>query len=314
MGNVRPAPPARFPLSVLARSPRYVEQSNEQLVVSYQAGDEKALAVLVEKNQGLVYTVVRHLVRRCKSLTIDDLASWGSMGLMRAARDYDATHSGHFERPASYATYARNWVHAYASRAANGDTTILTVTGKFAKGYLAPRYSRWVTYYGEEQGMDYEAAHEAARKKLEITRAAADSIRDLWRTRGTLSMDGVLNAHNELTLHEILPGDDGDKTREDQVDEARILRRIRALRPSLNERECAVLDDRLFGDATLEDVAKRFGLCRERIRQVEEKLLKRIKSIILGRGDPRDLPRVRKRRIRLAVPEAPKSAERLTGT
>lgn len=303
--------PPRFPLSPLARSPKYVEQSNEDLVVSYRAGDEKALAVLVEKNQGLVYTVVRHLVRRCKSLTIEDLASWGSMGLMRAARDYDPSH---FERPASYATYARNWVHAYASRAANGDTTILTVTGKFAKGYLAPRYQRWVAHYAEEEGMDYEAAHEAARKKLEITKASAESIRDLWRTRGTQSMDGVLNVHNELTLHDTLPGDDGDKTREDQVDEARVLRRIRALRPSLNERERAVLDDRLFGDATLEDVAKRFGLCRERIRQVEEKLLKRIKSIVLGRGDPNDLPRVRKRRIRLAVPEAAQSGQRLTGT
>jgi RNA polymerase sigma factor (sigma-70 family) len=313
MTFVRSASPKRFPLSPLARSPKYVGESNEDLVVAYRAGDEKALAVLVEKNQGLVYTVVRHLVRRCKSLTIEDLASWGSMGLMRAARDYDATHSGHFERPASYATYARNWVHAYASRAANGDTTILTVTGKFAKGYLAPRYFRWVAYF-EESGLAHEAAHEAARKKLEITKAAADSIRDLWRTRGTQSMDGVLNVHNELTLHDTLPGDDGDKTREDQVDEARVLRRIRALRPSLNERERAVLDDRLFGDATLEDVAKRFGLCRERIRQVEEKLLKRIKSIVLGRGDPNDLPRVRKRRIRLAVPEAPKSAERLTGT
>ena len=303
-------PPTRFPLSPLARNPKYVEQSNEDLVVSYRAGDDKALAVLVEKNQGLVYTVVRQLVRRCKSLTIEDLASWGSMGLMRAARDYDPSH---FERPASYATYARNWVYAYASRAANGDTTILTVTGKFAKGHLAPRYFRWVAYY-ESEGVVGEAAHEAARKKLEITKAAADSIRDLWRTRGTLSMDGVLNVHNELTLHDTLPGEGGDKTREDQVDEARVLRRIRALRPSLNERERAVLDDRLFGDATLEDVAKRFGLCRERIRQVEEKLLKRIKSIVLGRGDPNGLPRVRKRRIRLAVPEAPKSAERLTGT
>ena len=119
----------RPPPSPLARSPKYVGLRNEGLVAAFQAGDRNALSVLVERNMGLVYTIAKRQLRRCTTFELDDLAAHGAMGLMRAAEDYDGAILGGLGKPASYATYAGNWVRAYVTRAADGDTSTLFIRG-----------------------------------------------------------------------------------------------------------------------------------------------------------------------------------------
>ena len=104
------------------------------------------------------------------------------------------------------------------------------------------------------------------------------------------------------------------KEREASCDDDRVIALIRSVRVNLSERDAAIFDGRLFGELTLEELARQFGLSRERIRQVEEKLLKRVKALVLGqRVKNVKVARIR-RRGPVAAPAAPESAERLTGT
>lgn len=304
------------PPSPLSRSSKYVGLANEELVALFQAGDRLALSVLVERNQGIVYTLARRQLRRCTTMELGDLAAHGSMGLMRAARDYDPSY------PASYCTYASNWIRAYITRAADADTSVLSIRGRSAKSWLAPRYFRWVAYF-TECGKNYEEAHEATRKKLGLTSSASQAIRELWVTRGVRSLDAEVHEEGGATLHDTVACEpEASESREEGVDRVAVLRLIRSLRAHLTEREQAVFDGRLFGEETLDEVAKRFGLSRERIRQIEEKLLKRVKVLVLE-------PKKRAKAMRASrgreakkvptppesgVPAAPESSERLTGT
>lgn len=275
MSPVRREARPRFPLSALAKHPRYAGKTNEELCALWQEGDRSALGVLVELNQGIVYLHARRHLPRCSSLTIDDLAAEGSMGLMRAARDFSLDFG------ASYCTYAGNWVRAYVARAADNDYSLLTVPGRAAKGWSGPRYARWVKHFTEEVGLPYEDAHEAARKAMGVSRGAVRAIRDLWKAKGTKSLDApVFESDEGGALHDVLSVGAYDEERADreaELDEERVLDRVRELRPSLSGREAAVLDGRLFGDDTLEVVGKRLGLTRERVRQIEEKLIRRVK-------------------------------------
>lgn len=273
MGPVRREARPRFPLSAVARSARYVDKTNEDLCAMAQAGDKNALGVLVELNQGIVYLHAKRHLPRCTSLTIDDLAAEGSMGLMRAARDFSTEYG------ASYCTYAGNWVRAFVARAADNDVSLLTVPGRSAKGWAGPRYQRWVTHFLEEVGLGYDGAHEAARKAMGLTRGAAKCIRDLWRSKGTKSLDAAVFEESEsATLHDVISHRSDDlRSPEEELDEDALLGRIRAMRPLLSESESLVMDGRLFGDDTLEVVGQRLGVTRERVRQIEEKLLRKVK-------------------------------------
>jgi RNA polymerase primary sigma factor len=272
MSPVRREVRPRFPLSALAKHPRYAGKTNEELCALWQEGDRSALGVLVELNQGIVYLHARRHLSRCSSLTIDDLAVEGSMGLMRAARDFS------LEYGASFCTYAGNWVRAFVARAADNDVSLLTVPGRSAKGWAGPRYARWVTHFLEEVGLGYDAAHEAARKAMGLTRGAARCIRDLWRAKGTKSLDApVFDESESGTLHDVISSASFEQPDEEDVDEGRVLDRVRALRPTLSDKEVAVLDGRFFGGETLEEVGHKLGVSRERVRQIEEKLLRKVK-------------------------------------
>jgi RNA polymerase sigma-32 factor len=65
------------------------------------------------------------------------------------------------------------------------------------------------------------------------------------------------------------------------MEEVQILReRIEALRPQLNDREKVILDERLLADEplTLQEIGEKYNITREAVRQIEQRLMEKIKS------------------------------------
>jgi RNA polymerase sigma-32 factor len=62
--------------------------------------------------------------------------------------------------------------------------------------------------------------------------------------------------------------------------EAILHKKLASFRKDLNERELDILENRLFSDtpATLQEIGKRYGISRERVRQIESNMIKRMKS------------------------------------
>lgn len=271
--------PKKTPPSALSRSERFKGLANEQLVALFQAGDERALAVLVEKNQGMVYSVVRRHLHKCTSMTSEDLANEGAFGLIRAARDYDPTVG------ANYCTYAMGWVRHHVGRAADEDSTLLSMGGRVKLAQIVPKYAREVERLVRD-GVDYEGAHTAAKEALGMTDYVAEGVRGFHHAKNPRSLDAKLSVDDgqgDRTLYDIVAAEqpDAEKVDEDTLDRRALFDRIDEMRAHLNERELAILDGRLLDDSqTLADVADKFGLSRERVRQLEEKLRKKVKRVL----------------------------------
>jgi RNA polymerase sigma factor (sigma-70 family) len=264
------------PPSALSKLPRYADKSNEQLVAMGQAGDKEALSVLVEKNQGAVYSHARRQAHKCTSLTIEDLQSEGSMGVVRAARDYDPTIG------ANFCTYATGWIRCYVTRAADRDSTVLSVSGRVRVSQTVPKYARMVESL-TSQGFGHGEAHEVAQSSLGLSDFVVGAVRGFSSAKHPRSMDAALSLTDETdrTLHDVLPDERTLPLDEERFDDRGVLSRVMVLRMDFGERERAVLDERILSDgATLDEIAVRFGVTRERVRQIEERLKGKLKRVL----------------------------------
>jgi RNA polymerase sigma factor, sigma-70 family len=82
--------------------------TNEELVLSYQRGNEQALSELIENNRGRVFKIAnKFYTGKTNSIDIEDLIQEGYMGVMSAAEKYNSNMDYH----ASFITYANYWIY-----------------------------------------------------------------------------------------------------------------------------------------------------------------------------------------------------------
>ena len=117
----------------------------------------------------------------------------------------------------------------------------------------------------------------------EHIREAGNKVRDLLRTmEDPISLETPENDNGDETMQDSLPRDDSALQPSTEAEKLMLRERIEeAMRHQLNERERRVLEYR-YGlvdgnELTLEEVAKVFGLTKERIRQIESKALRKLR-------------------------------------
>ena len=103
--------------------------SNEDLIISYHAGNKQALGQLMEQNQGIIYRLVnRFRILNNKSIDLEDLRQEGCIGLMIAADKYVSD----YEVKAKFITYAIHWInqrlYRYFKNNHKGDESSLNIT------------------------------------------------------------------------------------------------------------------------------------------------------------------------------------------
>jgi RNA polymerase sigma-32 factor len=121
-------------------------------------------------------------------------------------------------------------------------------------------------------------------------RPTAEEVDD-WRraalaARRDLDLDGTLGEDGRLTLGETIAS--GERSALDQLESAEISAmvadRLAELHADLNDKELVILEERLLAEeaCTLQDVGDRFGISRERVRQIESNLKKKIAKRLEG--------------------------------
>jgi len=87
--------------------------TNEELVVLYQQGNQKALEQLIENNQKFIYKIVnKFYIEGINAIDKDDLIQEGNIGFMIACNKYDVNN----EKKALFTTYAFHWIYSKISR------------------------------------------------------------------------------------------------------------------------------------------------------------------------------------------------------
>lgn len=242
-----------------------------ELAVRIREGDQKARAKLIEANLRFVITVAYEYQNQ--GVPLVDLISAGNVGLITAAERFDET------RGFKFISYAVWWIRQ----------SILQTLAEHARVVRLPlnrvellrRISRCKN--NQKQEHSTRTAEEEIAEELDIP---VEQVTDILTSgQRTLSLDTSLG-DGENSLLEMMP--DNSQEPPDAMTLRNTLRdEISSALSTLDEREQKVI--RLyFGlgggtEMTLEEIGKQFRLTRERIRQIKEKALRKLRHPTRGR-------------------------------
>ena len=263
-------------LRELGERPRLPVATERRLVQAAKDGDRRAREELVEAFLPLIAGVAR-VYRGSASITRVELMQEGVVGLLRALERYDPTLGVPFW---GYATW---WVRQ-AMQQLIAELTRPTVLSDRALRNLA-QLKRAHGDYLQQHGREPTGAQLAI--DTDLTHAQVGELLALERTPQSMDepvrgVDGELGAFGELLADPL-----AEDAYEQLLDSSEI-EQVRALLSSLNDRERMILRARygLDGDEqSLRDIGERIGLSGERVRQIEQRALGKLRSATRPRGD-----------------------------
>ncbi len=232
-----------------------------------EANVEAAKAEMIQSNLRLVACIAKRYLNR--GLSFLDLIQEGNLGLMKAVGRYD------YRRGFKFSTYASWWIRQAITRALADKSRTIRIPNHLLE--MKSKVSKAFHQLVKELGRKPLPEEISARTKIPL--ADVQKVLEI--------------AHEPISL-ETPVGDDGGKL-EDLMEDGNSSsfgddllqnmdqeRKTRALLSLLNWREAQILRLRFgIGEPstyTLEEVGKRFGISRERVRQIEERALNKLKA------------------------------------
>ena len=231
-----------------------------------KAGDESARNALVEANLRFVVTVAKEYQNR--GVPLADLISAGNMGLITAAERFDE------EKGFKFISYAVWWIRqAILQTLAEQARTVRMPLNKIGLLYKISKASRQLM----QQRADAPAPEDIA---AELNVPVEEVKETILCGRRVRSLDATFREEEEHSLLDVLP-DDRQESPEIEVMKGCLRGQIDSALGSLLSREAEIL--RLYfgldGEEpmTLDQIGARFNLTRERVRQIKEKALHRLR-------------------------------------
>ena len=231
-----------------------------------KAGDENARNKLVEANLRFVVSIAKQYQKR--GVPLADLISSGNMGLITAAERFDE------EKGFKFISYAVWWIRqAILQTLAEQSRTVRLPLNKVGLLYKISKASRKLA---QEQADAPDPADIAA--QLDVT---VEEVKEtILQGRSVQSLDASFREEEEQSLLDILP-DDRQESPEIGVLKGCLRTQVESALDSLVGREAEIIS-LYFGldgeeSMTLDQIGTRFSLTRERVRQIKEKALHRLR-------------------------------------
>jgi len=256
-------------LKEISKKPRLTFEEEQELGKRIASGDQEARAQMIEANLKLVVAIGKHYINR--GLQFEDIIEEGNLGLIRAVEKFQ------YQKGFKFSTYASWWIRQAIERAILNQTKIIRLPVHMAE--CVRSYTRTVWKLSHELGRE-PCAEEIAVKMCK----GIDKVRSISQVvRETLSLDMLIGDHPDDTLSEVL-ADENALSPEQLSHDISQRKCIDAWLSRLPAGERNVLEMRygLKGEdpMTLDRIGKKLGITRERVRQIENQAIKRLRCIM----------------------------------
>ena len=241
-------------------------QEEVELAQRIRRGDQKALDKLTRANLRFVVSVAKQYQNQ--GLSLPDLINEGNLGLIRAAQKFDET------RGFKFISYAVWWIRQSILQALAEQSRIvrlpLNQVGSLNK--INKELSRF------EQENERRPSAEELADRLDL---AADKVADTLKVSGRhISVDAPFVDGEDNSLLNVLVNDDSPMA-DTRLNQESLAKEVNRALQQLGDRERDILK-MFFGigcqEMTLEEIGAKFDLTRERVRQIKEKAIRRLKG------------------------------------
>jgi len=257
--------PVRMYLKEIGRIPLLTREQEIRLAQRVDKGDPIAKEQLTSANLRLVVSIAKKYIGR--GMTFLDLIQEGNKGLIRAVEKYD------WVKGFKFSTYATWWIRQAITRAIADQARTIRIPV-----HMVETINKMVRIQRRlMQDLGREPTPEEIGEKMELQ---ADKIREIMKiSQKTTSLETPIGDDEDSYLGDFIP-DDTQPSPYDATSKRLLKENIDEVLDSLSDREAKVLKMRFglgYKPMTLEEVGKKFGVTRERIRQIEAKALRKLK-------------------------------------
>lgn len=253
-------------LQEIGREELLTVEEEVELAQRIKKGDHKALEKLTKANLRFVVSVAKQYQNQ--GLSLPDLINEGNVGLIKAAEKFDET------RGFKFISYAVWWIRQ----------SILQAIAEKSNMIKLPLNQVGAVNKISHTSSVFEQEHERRPSLNEMAdelNMPEEKIEDAFKaTRRHVSVDAPINDDEGNSLLDVIASDEGAEADNELVAESLREEICRAL-SVLNDRERIIIKS-FFGinqaEQTLEEIATKCGLTRERVRQVKEKAIRKLRN------------------------------------
>jgi RNA polymerase primary sigma factor len=266
LSNLAQSDSLRLYLREISRIPLLSAQDELSLAHRIRLGSRDARNHLIEANLRLVVSIAKRYVGQ--GMSLEDLVGEGNIGLIRAVTKFDP------DRGFRFSTYATWWIKQAITRSILEGTRAVRLPVYIMEEVM--RVKRTTRQLYQELGREPSA--EQIGERLGIT---GDRVSELlvWAEK-VFSLDAPLSEDEENSLGDIIE-DQHQPGPAESTDRSLLREEVYRVLNNLTQREREVIELR-FGliddqDHTLEEVGRRLKVTRERVRQIEERAIRKLR-------------------------------------
>jgi RNA polymerase sigma-32 factor len=268
-----PFDPLQRYLTEIRRFPLLSRDEEHRLAVEFKEyGNIEAAYKLVTANLRLVVMIAREYQKAFRNLL--DLIQEGNMGLMEAVKNFDPY------RGVRFPSYAVWWIRAYMIRYIMNDWRMVKI------GTTQAQRKLFFNLQKEKERIEAEGLTPGPKLLAQRLNVKEDEVVEMEQRLGSrdLSVDVPLGEDDEATLLHFLP--DEKQSPEEQFADSQyqelLRQKMSQFAAGLKDKELVIYRERLLNEEprTLREIGEKYGISRERVRQIEERVKKKLKTFL----------------------------------